>query len=62
MRRAAAESENEDSGPMLLMETWEGNSLSELGVSQGRIEFDLVGLERAAFPVLDACDASKATV
>ena len=57
MRRVAEEHENEDSGPMLQVETWEGASLSGRGTSQGRIDFDLVGLERAAFPVLDACEA-----
>ena len=62
MRRAAAESESEDSGPVLQVETWEGESLSGLGASQGRIEFDLVGLDRAAFPVFDACPASGGTL
>ena len=55
IRRAADEHDNEDTGPLLLMETWEGESLSGRNASQGSIEFDLVGLERAAFPVFDAC-------
>lgn len=55
MRRAAEEHEKQDSGPLLRMETWEGDSVSRRGASQGSIEFDLVGLERAAFPVFDTC-------
>lgn len=58
MRRAAAAGTVEDSGPILAIETYQGESLRRLGASQGRIEFDLVGLERAAFPVFDACEAS----
>lgn len=57
MRRAAGNVGSEDSGPMLTVQTWDGESLSRLGASQGLIEFDLLGLERAAFPVFDACEA-----
>ena len=55
MRRAARAHDDEDLGPMLTVETWEGGSLTARGPSQGLIEFDLIGLERAAFPVFDAC-------
>ena len=55
MRRAAGKLDSEDSGPVLIVETWEGESLNTLSASQGRIEFNLLGLERAAFPVFDAC-------
>ncbi len=55
MRGAAAANDDSESGPILTAETWEGESTSPLGVSQGTITFDLVGLERAAFPVFDAC-------
>lgn len=57
MRRATVTRPAEDLGPILAIETYQGESLSRLGTSQGRIEFDLVGLERAAFPVFDACEA-----
>lgn len=60
MRRAADQFDGERSGPMLTVQTWDGESLSRLGASQGEIEFDLLGLERAAFPVFDACEASRA--
>ncbi len=55
MHSAAKADGDEDSGPMLTVETFEGYTASQLGPSQGEIEFDLVGLERAAFPVFDAC-------
>ena len=55
MRDAAGANEDDDSGPILAVETFEGHTTSPPGQSQGRIEFDLVGLERAAFPVFDAC-------
>ena len=58
MRDAAMADGNDDSGPMLTVQTWEGDTLSPLGESQGKIEFDLVGLERAAFPVFVACGVS----
>ena len=57
MRDAAAANSDDSSGPMLYIETWEGESVYSLGASQGWIEFDLLGLERAAFPVFDACEA-----
>lgn len=53
MRYAAAL--DEGSAPGLTVETWEGSRADRLGASQGVIEFDLLGLERAAFPVFDAC-------
>ncbi len=55
MRAAAAANGDSESGPMLTAETWEGESVSPLGASQGTVTFDLAGLERAAFPVFDAC-------
>lgn len=55
MRGAAAANDDSESGPILTAETWEGESTSPLGGSQGTITFDLAGLERAAFPVFDAC-------
>lgn len=55
MRDAAAANDDSQSGPILTAETWEGESTSPLGESQGTITFDLAGLERAAFPVFDAC-------
>ena len=55
MRAAAAANRDDRSGPTLFMETWEGQSVYSLGASQGQIEFDLLGLQRAAFPVFDAC-------
>lgn len=55
MRDAAAANDDSQSGPMLAAETWAGESTSPLGESQGTITFDLAGLERAAFPVFDAC-------
>ena len=58
MRRAAANIGPDEPGPTLAVESWEGESLDRLGASQGSIEFDLLGLERAAFPVFDACDGS----
>ena len=58
MRDAAMADGDDDSGPMLTVQTWEGGTLSPLGESQGKIEFDLAGLERAAFPVFDACGVS----
>lgn len=42
---------------MLEFETWSGETADDLGASQGTIQFDLIGVERAAFPVLDACGA-----
>ena len=57
LRQAAAENTDENSGPMLEFETWSGATPDALGSSQGTIEFDLLGVERAAFPVLDACGA-----
>ena len=57
LRQAAAENTDEDSGPMLEFETWSGVTADARGSSQGTIEFDLLGVERAAFPVLDACGA-----
>ena len=61
MRRAAAEIGPDDPGPTLTVESWEGESLSQLGASQGSIMFDLLGLERAALPVFDACEVSGGT-
>ena len=58
MRRAASKIGPDDPGPILSVESWEGDSLGRLGASQGSIEFDLLGLERAAFPVFDACEVS----
>ena len=58
MRDASVANEADDSGPMLTVETFEGYAASPLGASQGLIEFDLVGLERAAFAVFDACGVS----
>lgn len=55
LRQAAAENTDENSGPMLEFETWSGATTDARGSSQGTIEFDLLGVERAAFPVLDAC-------
>ena len=55
LRHAAAENTDENSGPMLEFETWSGVTADARGSSQGTIEFDLLGVERAAFPVLDAC-------
>ena len=55
LRRAAADNPDENSGPMLEFETWSGETPDARGSSQGKIQFDLVGVERAAFPVLDAC-------
>lgn len=55
LRQAAAENTDENSGPMLEFETWSGVTADARGSSQGTIEFDLLGVERAAFPVLDAC-------
>lgn len=57
MCQAAAENTDENSGPMLEFETWSGETADDLGASQGTIQFDLIGVERAAFPVLDACGA-----
>jgi len=54
-RDAARTNEDDESGPMLTVETFEGYDTIPPGPSQGRITFDLVGLERAAFPVFDAC-------
>lgn len=51
LRQAAAE----NSGPMLEFETWSDATADARGTSQGKIQFDLLGVERAAFPVLDAC-------
>ena len=62
MRAAARANDDDDSGPMLTIETFEGHTANPRGPSQGSIEFDLVGLERAAFPVFDACNASSGTV
>lgn len=55
LRQAAAENTDENSGPMLEFETWSGATADARGTSQGKIQFDLLGVERAAFPVLDAC-------
>lgn len=55
LRQAAAENTDENSGPMLEFETWSGVTADASGSSQGTIQFDLLGVERAAFPVLDAC-------
>ena len=55
MRRAASKIGPDDPGPTLVVESWQGESLERRGASQGSIEFDLIGLERAAFPVFDAC-------
>ena len=55
LRRTAADNPDENSGPMLEFETWSGETPDARGASQGKIQFDLVGVERAAFPVLDAC-------
>ena len=55
LRRAAAVNTDENSGPLLEFETWSGATTDASGASQGTIEFDLLGVERAAFPVLDAC-------
>ena len=60
MRRAATQHNSEDPGPTLVMQTWDGENLSALGTSQGSLEFDLLGLERAAFPVFDACGTTSA--
>ncbi|MXW95042.1 MAG: hypothetical protein F4110_14420 [Acidimicrobiaceae bacterium] len=60
MRDAARANEDDDSGPILTIETFEGYTVNPRGPSQGEIEFDLVGLERAAFPVFDACAVSTA--
>lgn len=57
LRQAAAENTDENSGPMLEFETWSGATADALEISQGKIQFDLLGVERAAFPVLDACGA-----
>jgi hypothetical protein len=55
LRQATAEHKDQDSGPMLELETWSGAAVEPRGRSQGTSEFDLLGVERAAFPVLDAC-------
>lgn len=57
LRQAAAENTDGSSGPTLEFETWSGESTDGRGPSLGTIEFDLLGVERAAFPVLDACGA-----
>ncbi len=57
LRRAAEASTDQNSGPVLEFETWSGPTADARGPSQGTIEFDLLGVERAAFPVLDACGA-----
>ena len=57
LRQAEAKNTHENSGPILEFETWSGTTPEALGSSQGTIEFDLLGVERAAFPVLDACGA-----
>lgn len=57
LRQAAVENTDESSGPVLEFETWSGVTADARGPSQGTIEFDLLGVERAAFPVLDACGA-----
>jgi hypothetical protein len=57
LRQAAAANTDEDSGPLLEFETWSGATAAALDRSQGKIEFDLLGVERAGFPVLDACGA-----
>ena len=57
LRQAAAENTDENSGPMLEFETWSAATADAREISQGKIQFDLLGVERAAFPVLDACGA-----
>jgi hypothetical protein len=55
LRQAAEANVDENSGPMLEFETWSGTTADASDPSQSTIEFDLLGVERAAFPVLDAC-------
>ena len=55
LRQAAADNTDEDSGPMLEFESWSGATRDARGISHGKIQFDLLGVERAAFPVLDTC-------